>query len=72
MSFKDDHSDLTRFLRKRFNTEQLTVRLHEKKTDFAEIYVGEEFIATLNRVDEDGEVEYHFQMAILDMDLAEV
>ncbi|MEL6292318.1 MAG: DUF3126 family protein [Pseudomonadota bacterium] len=32
------------------------MRLHEKKTDFAEIYVGEEFIATLNRVDEDGEL----------------
>ena len=34
-------------------------------------FIGDEFIATLYRIDEDGEVEYQMQMAILEMDLEE-
>ncbi|MEE8578924.1 MAG: DUF3126 family protein, partial [Hyphomicrobium sp.] len=43
-----------------------------KKTDSAEVFIGDEFIAVLFREDEDGEISYQFQMAILDLDLAEV
>ncbi len=42
-----------------------------KKDDSAEVYIGEDFVAVLFREDEDGEVSYQFQMAILDVDLEE-
>jgi hypothetical protein len=37
----------------------------------AEIFVNGDFIATLYRIEEDGELEYQVQMAILEMDLEE-
>ena len=47
----------------------LSVRARPKIKDSAEIYIGDEFIGTLTREDEDGELCYQFQMAILEMDL---
>ena len=35
----------------------------------AEVYVGEDFVGTLTVDNEDGELCYQFQMAILEMDL---
>ena len=68
---KDDVERLERYLRKMFHTEALRVVMHPKKTDMAEVFIGEEFIAPLYREDEDGEVSYQLQMAILDIDLDE-
>lgn len=59
------------YLRKVFGTKTLSVRARPKIKDSAEIYVGDEFIATLTREDEDGELCYQFQMAILEIDLEE-
>jgi hypothetical protein len=39
------------------------------------VYIGkrdEDFLAVLYREDEDGEVSYQFQMAILDIDLEDI
>lgn len=66
---KDDAPRLQRYLRKLFGTETLKVVSHPKKTDMAEIMIGDEFIAALYHEEEDGEVSYQFQMAILDIDL---
>jgi hypothetical protein len=57
------------YLRKVFGTKTLSVRARPKIKDSAEIYVGDEFIGTLSREDEDGELCYQFQMAILELDL---
>ena len=57
------------YLRKVFGTKTLSVRARPKIKDSAEIYVGDEFIGTLTREDEDGELCYQFQMAILELDL---
>jgi hypothetical protein len=57
------------YLRKVFGTKTLSVRARPKIKDSAEIYVGDEFIGTLTREDDDGELCYQFQMAILEMDL---
>ena len=48
--------------------------LYEKTInhDFAEVFIGDDMIATLTLDDEDGEVCYQLQMAILDIDLDEV
>ena len=58
-----------RGLRKTFGTPSLEVKARPKKKDSAEVFVGGEFIAVLFREDEDGEVSYQFQMAILELDL---
>lgn len=72
MAFKDEIPDLTRYLRKRFNNEGVSVRIHPKKTDMAEVYVGDEFLATLYRDEDEGEISWQFQMAILDVDLDDI
>ena len=68
---KDELAKLQTYLRKTFGTKNLTVRARPKKDDSAEVYVGDDFIAVLFREDEDGEVSYQFQMAILELDLEE-
>ena len=60
------------YMRKVFGTKTLSVRARPKIKDSAEIYVGDEFIGTLTREDEDGELCYQFQMAILELDLEEM
>lgn len=60
---------LETYLRKTFGKPNLEVRAQPKKSDMAEVFIGDEFIATLYRIEEDGETEYQFQMAILEMDL---
>jgi hypothetical protein len=60
------------YMRKVFGTKTLSVRARPKIKDSAEIYVGDEFIGTLTREDEEGELCYQFQMAILELDLEEM
>jgi hypothetical protein len=59
------------YLRKVFGTKTLSVRARPKIKDSAEVYVGDEFIGTLTREEDEGELCYQFQMAILEMDLDE-
>ena len=66
---KEELAKVESYLRKTFGTKNLTVRARPKKEDSAEVFIGDDFIAVLFREDEDGEVSYQFQMAILDMDL---
>jgi hypothetical protein len=68
---KEELARLQSYLRKTFGTANLTVRARPKKDDSAEVYIGDDFVAVLFREDEDGEVSYQFQMAILEMDLEE-
>lgn len=68
---KDELARLEAYLRKTFGAKNLTVRARPKKDDSAEVYLGDDFVAILFREDEDGEVSYQFQMAILEMDLEE-
>jgi Protein of unknown function (DUF3126) len=60
------------YMRKVFGTKTLSVRARPKIRDSAEVYVGDEFIGTLTREDEEGELCYQFQMAILELDLEEM
>jgi len=69
---KEDIPRLQRYLRKVFRTETLRVVPHPKKKDMAEVFIGDEFIAPIYREEEEGEVSYQLQMAILDLDLEDV
>ena len=57
------------YMRKVFGAKTLSVRPRPKVKDSAEVYVGDEFIGTLTREEDDGELCYQFQMAILELDL---
>jgi Protein of unknown function (DUF3126) len=60
---------LTRFFRAKFQLANIEVRRRPQKTDSAEVYIGDEFIGVIFRDEEDGELSYNFNMAILDFDL---
>lgn len=62
---------LERYLKKTFGAQKLEVRPQPKKQDMAEVFINGEFVATLYREEEEGEVSYQFQMAILELDLEE-
>lgn len=63
---------LTTFLRRKFELPTISVRRRPQKADSAEVYIGEEFIGIIFRDDEEGDLSYNFQMAILDYDLDEM
>ena len=56
------------YLRLKFQNELLTLK-RGPKDDMVEVFLEDEFIGTLFRDDEEGEVSYAFNMAILDFDL---
>lgn len=66
---KTELAKLERFLRKTFSNHTLRVQARPKKTDSAEVYVGDEFIGVIFVDDEDDDRSFNFQMAILAEDL---
>lgn len=66
---QDELSKLTAYFRKTFQLDSLAVKARPKKTDSAEVYLGDEFIGTIYRDEDEGELSYSFSMAILDIDL---
>lgn len=57
------------YLRQKFRLPSISVFKRPNKDDSAEVNIGDEFIGVIFKDDEDGEVSYAFQMAILDIDL---
>ena len=57
------------YLRRTFRLDTIEVRRRPQKDDSAEVYLGDEFIGVVFRDDEDEELSYSFQMAILEYDL---
>ena len=62
---------LQSYLRTKFGAESIQVRGRPNKDDSAEVYLGDEFIAVVFKDEEDGDVSYDFNMAILEIDLPE-
>ncbi len=60
---------LQSYLRGVFKLEELRIMARPRKDDSAEVYIGEEFIGVIYRDDEDEDLCYNFQMAILEIDL---
>lgn len=56
-------------LREKLGSPVLSVRARPRKTDSAEVYVGDEFIGTLSRDEESREFGYFLTMSVLDIDL---
>jgi hypothetical protein len=66
---KSEMAKVERYLRQTFANHSIRVVARPKKTDSAEVYVGEEFIGVLFVDDEEGDRSFNFTMAILDTDL---
>ena len=60
---------LEKYLRSLFQLETIEVRQRPQKDDSAEVYIADEFIGVLFRDDDDDDLSYNFQMAILEFDL---
>ena len=60
---------LDAYFKRAFQNPNLQVKARPRKDDSCEVYIGEEFIGVLYRDDEDDDLSYNFQMAILESDL---
>ncbi len=60
---------LEKYLRKTFDLEAIEVKKRARKQDSVEVFVKDEFVGVIYKDDEDNEVTYQFQMAILADDL---
>jgi hypothetical protein len=66
---KTELQKVERYLRQTFSNAAIKVQARPKKTDSAEVYIGDEFIGIVFLDDEDGDRSYSFNMSILDTDL---
>ena len=62
---------LEAFLRKKFELSNIQVKARPRKDDSAEVYIGDEFVGVIFRDDEDEDLSWNFQMAILEIELEE-
>lgn len=62
---------LEAYLQKKFSLTTLKLKARPRKDNSAEVYIGDEFIGVIFRDDEDEDLSWNFQMAILEMDLEE-
>jgi hypothetical protein len=60
---------LQNYLRRLFNNANIKVVPRPRKTDSAEVMIGDEFVGIVSLDDEDGDRSYAFNMSILDVDL---
>lgn len=63
---------LQAYLRQVFDNNRITVTRRARTDDSVEVAVGDEFIGVIYRDEDEGELSYAFQMAILEMDLPEI
>lgn len=60
------------YLRRKFDNNRIALRKRPQDTESLEVLLGDEFIGTIYRDDDEGEVSYDFNMAILAIDLPEL
>jgi len=60
---------LQNYLRDKFGNDNFRLVDRIKSADSVEVYLAEEFIGSLYRDEEEGEISYDFNMVILEIDL---
>ncbi len=68
---RQEIAKLENYMRRKFQLPSIGVRARPQKDDSAEVYIGDEFIGILFRDDDDDDLSWSFQMAILEFDLEE-
>lgn len=66
---KEELGRLQNYMRGVFKLEDLAIKARPQQGDSAEVFINEEFIGVIYRDDEDEDLCYNFQMAILEFDL---
>ena len=66
---EQDILKLTTYLRNKFQNSEINLKLNKSDSDMAEVYIGNEFIGTIYRDEDEGEISYDFNMSIIDIDL---
>ena len=67
---EDELRRVQAYLREKFGNTKIRLRDRTQSDESVEVFVGDEFIGVIYRDEEDGEVSYDFNMAILAYDLA--
>ncbi len=57
------------YLEEKFKSKGFALKMRERATDSAEVMLNGEFIGLIYKDDEDNEISYDFNMAILEEDL---
>tara|TARA_Y100000590_G_scaffold470471_1_gene665463 strand:+ start:17723 stop:17929 length:207 start_codon:yes stop_codon:yes gene_type:complete len=60
---------IEQYLQNKFESGIIKVIPRSKQTDSAEVFIKDEFIGVIYVDDEDGDLSYSFNMAILEIDL---
>lgn len=66
---KDEVAKLQTYLQKLFSNKTIDVRLRPNQKDSVEVYLKDEYIGLIYKDEDDDDISYDFQMAILDFDL---
>ncbi|MCJ8324107.1 MAG: DUF3126 family protein [Rhizobiales bacterium] len=66
---KDEVAKLQSYLQKLFDNQSFDVRLRPNQKDSVEVYLKDEYIGLIYKDEDDDDISYDFQMAILDFDL---
>ena len=64
-----DYARVETYLRRTLGTDKIHVEVHKRKGASVEVTVNKEFLGTLHRDVEDGEVSFSLHITILDEDL---
>ncbi|MCP5082395.1 MAG: DUF3126 family protein [Alphaproteobacteria bacterium] len=62
---------LENYLRSKFQLPTIQIKRRPQKDDSAEVFIGDEFIGLMYRDDDDDDLSWSFQMAILEFDIEE-
>ncbi|MFH1158407.1 MAG: DUF3126 family protein [Pseudomonadota bacterium] len=69
---RSEISRLQKYLQEKFSNTKLVLKERKDVGDSVEVTLGGEFVGTIYKDEEDGDVSYDFNMAILEMDLPAV
>ncbi|MGM0423279.1 MAG: DUF3126 family protein [Pseudomonadota bacterium] len=63
---------LQTYMRTKFGTDRIKLKFRKETDDSVEVLLGDEFIGLIYKDEDEGEISYDFNMAILDVDVASV
>jgi hypothetical protein len=66
---KSEITRLQQYLQEKFGNRNIRLSPRKEAGDSAEVLMGDEFIGVIYRDEDEGDISYDFNMAILEMDL---
>ena len=66
---KEELLKVEKYFQTKFSNDNIKLSASQSDDDMAEVYIGSEFIGTLYRDEDEGELSYDFNMSIIDIDL---